>query len=65
MLKRAEFLSPPVQHGRLKQSIRAHGHLSGVIKAICLRPIKLSDYKNEFCHFLCDTFVSNTHAVLF
>ena len=64
MLKRAGFLSLPVQHGALKQSIRAHRHLSEVIRAICLQPIKLSDYKNEFCHFLYDTFVSNTHSVL-
>ena len=47
-----------------KAEHRAHRHLSEVSKAICLWPIKLSDYKNKFCHFLCDTFVSNTHAVL-
>ena len=48
MLKRAEFLSLPVQHGRLKHSIRAHRHLSEVIKAICLWPIKLRQWLQEW-----------------
>ena len=47
-----------------KAEHHAHRHLPEVSKAICLQSIRLIDYKNEFCHFLCDTFVSNTHAVL-